>query len=48
VTGYLLSGDALIVHRDATSLGKAARVALRRGPVLARSGNWILRAVVRP
>jgi hypothetical protein len=48
ITGYLLSGQAVIVHRQATQLGTAAGHAVRRGPVLARSGNWVLQAVQRP
>jgi hypothetical protein len=45
ITRYLLSGDAVIVHRAATGLGPSAQQALRRQAVLARSGNWVLREV---
>jgi alpha-1,2-mannosyltransferase len=48
VTGYLLSGQAVIVHRRATQLSAPSGHAVRHGPVLARSGNWVLHAVERP
>ena len=48
ITGYLLSGQAVIVHRQGTQLSTASSQAVRHGPVLARSGNWVLHAVERP
>ena len=45
VTRYLLSGDAVIVHRAATALDPSSNRAVRSGPVLARSGTWTLHGV---
>lgn len=45
ILGYLRSGDAVIVHRAGTGLSDASKAALARGPVLARRGHWVLRAV---
>ncbi|HEV7623752.1 MAG TPA: hypothetical protein VGO26_06420 [Amnibacterium sp.] len=47
VTHYLLSGDAVIVHRAATGLDAASNRLIRSGRVLARAGNWTLHAVHR-
>ena len=45
VTRYLLSGDAVIVHRAATRLDPDSSRLVRSGRVLARSGTWVLHAV---
>ncbi len=45
VAAYLLSGQAVIVHRGATGLSPATARLVRSGPVLARSGTWTLHAV---
>ena len=47
VTRFLLSGNAVIVHRSATRLGGEANRMVRAGQVLAKSGNWTLHAVSR-
>lgn len=45
VTRYLLSGNAVIIHRAATDLDPDSRRLVRSGRVLARSGTWVLNAV---
>ncbi|MCU1473529.1 hypothetical protein [Amnibacterium sp.] len=45
VAAYLLSGDAVIVHRPSTGLSPATKRLVQAGPVLARSGDWTLHAV---
>ncbi|HET6825790.1 MAG TPA: hypothetical protein VFH64_07680, partial [Amnibacterium sp.] len=45
VAAYLLSGQAVIVHRDGTGLSPATDRLIRSGPILARSGTWALYAV---
>jgi hypothetical protein len=47
VAAYLLSGQAVIVHRAATRLDPATNRLVRSGRVLARSGSWTLHAVDR-
>jgi hypothetical protein len=51
VTTYLLSGDALIIHRNGTGLADTTVRALTSGRELARSGrhdgHWVLHAVPR-
>ncbi len=47
VTAYLLSGAAVIVHRQATELDPKHNRIVRSGPILAKSGNWTLHAVQR-
>jgi hypothetical protein len=47
VTRYLLSGDAVIVHRAATGLDPDSGRQVRSGRVLARAGTWTLHAVDR-
>jgi alpha-1,2-mannosyltransferase len=47
VARYLLSGQAVIVHRAATALDPVTNRLVRSGPVLARSGTWTLHAVPR-
>jgi hypothetical protein len=44
---YLSSGQAVILNRTATGLDRASLAVIDRGPVLARSGHWVLRAVRR-
>jgi hypothetical protein len=44
VARYLLSGQAVIVHRAATALDPITDRLVRSGPILARSGNWTLHA----
>jgi hypothetical protein len=48
LTAYLLSGDAVIVHRAGTGMSTATHRAVTRGPALARSGRWVLHAVPSP
>jgi hypothetical protein len=45
VTRYLLSGEAVVIHRSATELDPASTRAVNSGRVLARSGSWTLHAV---
>jgi hypothetical protein len=45
VTHYLLSGEAVIVHRSATELDASSTRSVDSGRVLARSGSWTLHAV---
>jgi alpha-1,2-mannosyltransferase len=45
LTRYLLSGNAVIVHHSGMGLVEATHAAIERGPVLARAGQWVLRAV---
>jgi len=45
VAAYLLSGQAVIVHRAGTGLSAATGRLVRSGPVLAKSGTWTLHAV---
>jgi hypothetical protein len=45
VTRYLLSGDAVIVHRAATRLDSDSSRLVRSGRVLAHAGTWTLHAV---
>jgi alpha-1,2-mannosyltransferase len=47
VTRYLLSGDAVVVHRAATQLDPDSSRLIRSGRVLAHTGNWTLHAVSR-
>jgi hypothetical protein len=47
VAAYLLSGQAVIVHRAATALDPATDRLVRSGPVLAKRGTWTLHAVQR-
>jgi hypothetical protein len=44
VARYLLSGQAVIVHRAGTQLAPSVNRLVRSGPVLAKSGNWTLHA----
>ncbi|MCU1473266.1 MAG: hypothetical protein JWQ92_1334 [Amnibacterium sp.] len=45
VTHYLLSGEAVVIHRSATELDAASTRSVDSGRVLARSGSWTLHAV---
>jgi hypothetical protein len=45
VTRYLLSGDAVVVHRAATDLDLDSSRLIRAGRVLAHTGTWTLHAV---
>ncbi|MCU1473308.1 hypothetical protein [Amnibacterium sp.] len=47
VTRYLLSGDAVVVHRAATDLDPDSSRLVRAGRVLAHAGTWTLHAVGR-
>jgi hypothetical protein len=47
VTRYLLSGEAVIVHRAATGLDPDSSRLIGSGPVLAHTGTWTLHAVHR-
>jgi hypothetical protein len=47
LTRYLLTGDAVIVHPSGMGLTEATKAMVDRGPVLARSGHWVLRTVTR-
>jgi alpha-1,2-mannosyltransferase len=45
VAAYLLSGQAVIVHRGGTGLSPETSRLVRSGPILAKSGTWALHAV---
>jgi hypothetical protein len=47
LTRYLLTGNAVIVHPSGMGLTEATKAVVERGPVLARSGHWVLRTVTR-
>jgi hypothetical protein len=47
VSRFLLSGQAVIVHRANTKLDRANTLRVESGAVLARSGSWVLHAVDR-
>ncbi|MDH2445136.1 hypothetical protein QDR37_14375 [Amnibacterium sp. CER49] len=47
VTRFLLSGQAVIVHRTNTKLDRADTARVQSGAVIARSGSWVLHAVGR-
>ncbi|MGN6743967.1 MAG: glycosyltransferase 87 family protein [Amnibacterium sp.] len=47
VRSYLLSGQAVIVHRAGTGLSASSRRAIDAGPVLAAQDGWVLHATRR-